>query len=45
MGFGAALGAATLELVLAGAAEVDASFEHADRPSTAIAARPVTEIA
>jgi hypothetical protein len=41
---GAAPGTATLELVLAGAAEVDASLEHADRPRTAIAARPATEI-
>jgi hypothetical protein len=45
MGLGAALGAATLELVLAGAADVDASVEHADRPRTAIAARPAAEIA
>ena len=45
MGFGAALLAATVELVDGGAAEVEASFEHADRPRTAIAARPVTEIA
>jgi hypothetical protein len=45
MGFGAALGAPTLELVLAGAADVEASFEQADRPRTAIAARPATEIA
>jgi hypothetical protein len=45
MGFGAALGAATVELAVCGAAEVDASSEHADRPKTAIAAMPATEIA
>jgi len=45
MGFGAALEAAIVELAVGGAAEVDASLEHADRPRTVIAARPVTEIA
>ncbi len=34
-----------VELAGCGAAEVEASFEHADRPRTAIAARPATEIA
>jgi hypothetical protein len=42
---GAALEAAIEELAVGGAAEVEASFEHADRPSTATAARPAAEIA
>jgi hypothetical protein len=45
MGCGATLGAATLELVLGGAAEVDASFEQADTDRIAAAARPAAVIA
>jgi hypothetical protein len=45
MGFGAALLAAIVELAGWAVAEVEASFEHAERPRTAIAARPATEIA
>lgn len=45
MGFGAALVAAMVELAGWAVADVEASFEHADRPRTATAARPATEIA
>jgi hypothetical protein len=34
-----------VELAGSAVAEVEASSEHADRPRTAIAARPATEIA
>jgi hypothetical protein len=45
MGFGAALVAAIVELAGSAVAEVEVSPEHADRPRTATAARPATEIA
>jgi hypothetical protein len=45
MGFGAALLAAAVGLAGWAVAEVEVSVEHADRPRTAIAARPATEIA
>jgi hypothetical protein len=45
MGFGAALLAAIVELVTGAGAAVDESLEHAERPRTATAVRPATEIA
>jgi len=42
---GATLLAAIVELEACGGAAVEVSFEHADRPTTAIAARPAIEIA
>jgi hypothetical protein len=45
MGFGAALEAAIAELAVCGAAEVEASFEHADTDRIAAAARLAAVIA
>jgi hypothetical protein len=45
MGFGAGLLATIVELVTDAGAAVDGSLEHAERPRTATAVRPATEIA